>query len=183
MSAPGTVKKPIVRATRVTLSDGTPVIVRPVRAIDGRNASAFFNWLSEETRYLRFMYHVSELTPEMLQGALAQDELRRVSMVVEPVTHAEGDPPAIALGRYAPTDDPAECEVALTVGDSWQRRGVGRVLLTRLIALARRGGYRAMSASALTTNAKMIGLARRFGFEITEQSSGVTVMRRVLSGA
>ncbi len=180
MSADSNPRNPVVRATRVKLRDGTPVVVRPVRADDARHATAFFDWLSEETRYLRFMYRVSELTPEILRGALAQDGLRRVSLVVEPVTQAEGDPLAIALGRYAPTDDPEECEVALTVGDPWQGRGVGRALLTRLLVLARRGGYRVMSATALSTNAKMVGLARRFGFAITEQTGGVTMMRREL---
>lgn len=169
-----------IRATRLTLRDGTRVSVRPVRKEDERSADAFFNWLSEETRYLRFMYQAKELTPEMMRGALAQDGLRRVPLVVEPIVQAEGDPPAIALGRYAPTNDPFECEVAITVGDAWQGRGVGRVLLKRLIALAARGGYRSMSASVLSANAKMIGLARAFGFEITERSSGVTVMQRPL---
>lgn len=126
------------------------------------------------------MYQAKELTPEILRGALQQDGLRRVPLVVEPIVQAEGDPPAIALGRYAPTDDPQECEVAITVGDAWQGRGVGRVLLKRLIDLAARGGYLSMSASVLSANAKMIGLARAFGFRITERSNGVTVMQRSL---
>ena len=169
-----------IRATRLTLRDGTRVSVRPVRKEDERSADAFFNWLSEETRYLRFMYQAKELTPEIMRGALAQDGLRRVPLVVEPLVQAEGDPPAIALGRYAPTDDPFECEVAITVGDAWQGRGVGRALLERLITLAARGGYRSMSASVLSANAKMIGLARAFGFAVTERSNGVTVMHRSL---
>lgn len=180
MSAPATATRPVIRPTRITLRDGTRAVLRPVRADDAQHGPAFFEWLSEETRYLRFMYRVSELTPEMLRGALQQEGLRRVSLVVEPETAAEGDPPTIALGRYAPGDAPDECEVALTVGDSWQKRGVGRVLLTRLIVLARRGGYRVMSATALSTNAKMIGLARAFGFHISEQTGGVTSMRREL---
>ena len=172
-----------IRATRVALRDGTRVIVRAVRKEDERHADAFFNWLSEETRYLRFMYLAKELTPEILRGALEQDRLRRVPLIVEPVIQAEGDPPAIALGRYAPTDDPTECEVAITVGDAWQGRGVGRVLLKRLIALAARGGYRSMSASVLSANPKMIALARAFGFTITERSGGVTVMHKALVAA
>ena len=154
-----------------------------MRKDDERSADAFFNWLSEETRYLRFMYQAKELTPDMLRGALEQDALRRVPLVVEPVVQAEGDPPAIALGRYAPAGDPFQCEVAITVGDAWQGRGVGRVLLKRLIDLAARGGYRSMSASVLSANAKMIGLARAFGFTITERSNGVTVMLRPLGAA
>lgn len=178
MSAP---RKPIIRATRARLRDGSPVIVRPVRKEDARYADAFFRWLSEETKYLRFMYPVKELTPEILAGALAQDGLKRVALVVEPAQPAAADPtPAVAIGRYAPTEDPAACEVAITVGDPWQGRGVGRAVLARLIALAARGGYSVMAATALTTNNKMVGLARSFGFEIHSEPGGITTMRRSL---
>ena len=88
--------------------------------------------------------------------------------------------PAIALGRYAPGTDACSCEVAITVGDPWQRRGVGHTLLRRLIVLARRGGYRTMCATALSTNVKMVGLARAFGFDVRREAGGVTAMRLVL---
>lgn len=176
-----TPRQPIIHATRARLRDGTPVIVRPVRNEDARYADAFFQWLSEETKYLRFMYPVKELTPEILAGVLAQDGLKRVALVVEPGRPAVGDPtPAVAIGRYVPTEDPAVCEVAITVGDPWQGRGVGRAVLARLIALAARGGYTVMSAVALTTNSKMVGLARSLGFEIHGEPGGITTMRRTL---
>ena len=179
-------RPPIIRATRAKLRDGTPVIVRPVRADDARYADAFFGWLSEETRYMRFMYPVKELTPDILSGVLTQEGLRRVALVVEPAQAVAGNPtPAVAIGRYVPTEDPAVCEVAITVGDTWQGRGVGRAVLARLLALAKRGGYTTMSAVALTTNSKMVGLARSFGFEIHSEPGGITAMRKALvrSGA
>jgi acetyltransferase len=178
-----TPRKPIIRATRARLRDGTPVILRPVRPEDARYADAFFQWLSEETKYMRFMYPVKELTPDILAGVLTQNGLKRVALVVEPAQQAAGDPtPAVAIGRYVSTEDPAVCEVAITVGDAWQGRGVGRTLLTRLITLAARGGYTVMSAVALTTNSKMVGLARSFGFEIHSEPGGMTTMRRTLVG-
>lgn len=174
-------RPPIIRPVRAQLRDGTPVLVRLVRAEDARYADAFFAWLSEETRYMRFMYPVKELTPDILAGVLTQDGFRRVALVVEPVQPVAGDPtPAIGIGRYVPTDDPAVCEVAITVGDPWQGRGVGRTVLTRLLVLAARGGYSVMSASALTANSKMVGLARSFGFEIHSEPGGLTTMRRTL---
>ena len=71
-------------------------------------------------------------------------------------------------------------EVAITVGDSWQGRGVGRALLERLVALAKRGGYQTMCATALTLNTKMVRLARAFGFEIHSEPGGVTTMQKSL---
>lgn len=172
---------PVVRPVRGKLRDGMPVVVRPVRPDDGRYADAFFEWLSDETRYMRFMYPVKVLTPEILAGVLTQDGLRRVALVVEPTIVAPDTPaPAVGIGRYAPTDDPAVCEVAVTVADPWHGRGVGRIVLARLIELARRGGYTAMTASAFTTNLKMIGLARSLGFAIHSEPGGITMMHKPL---
>jgi acetyltransferase len=171
-------RRPIVRAVVSRLRDGSQVRIRPVRNEDARHAQAFFAWLSQETKYLRFMYQVKELTPEILKGALTQDGLKRVALVAEPLAPSESDPtPAVAIGRYAPANDEGSCEVAITVGDSWQGRGVGSALLRRLIVLAQRAGYREMCATALTTNTRMIGLARAFGFEIDTEPAGVTAMR------
>lgn len=172
------IRRPSVRAITSRLRDGSLVRLRPIRKEDARHAEAFFQWLSEETRYLRFMYQVKELTPEILAGALAQDGLKRVALVAEPLDPAVSEPtPAVAIGRYAPTPDERVCEVAITVGDAWQGRGVGSALLRRLIVLARRAGYCEMCATALTTNTKMVKLARAFGFEIDSEPGGVTAMR------
>ena len=68
--------------------------------------NAFFDWLSEETRYLRFMYQAKELTPEIAAGARLHRTDCAACRWSSSRCPAEGDPPAIALGRYAPTDDP-----------------------------------------------------------------------------
>jgi acetyltransferase len=172
------IRRPVVRAVVSRIRDGSQVRIRPVRKEDARHAEAFFQWLSEETKYLRFMYPVKELTPQILEGALTQDGLKRVVLVAEPLEPTGNDPtPAVAIGRYTPAPEEGACEVAITVGDTWQGRGVGGVLLRRLIALARRAGYREMNATALTTNRKMIGLARKVGFAIDFEPDGVTAMR------
>jgi acetyltransferase len=171
----------VVRPVRAVLRDGSAIVIRPVRADDARYGQAFFAWLSDQTKYLRFMSPVKELTPKMLESALAQDGLRRVALVAEPARQdADLPTPAVAIGRYAPSPDPAECEVAVTVGDAWQNRGVGHALLGRLIVLACRGGYRTMVAVALATNDRMIALARSHGFVIDFEPGGVMTMRRAL---
>jgi acetyltransferase len=176
-------RRSTVRAVLARTRDGLPIRIRLVRDEDARHADAFFGWLSAETRYLRFMHPVNELTPQILEDVLAQDGLKRVALVAELVQPTGAEPtPAVAIGRYAPTADPIACEVAITVGDSWQGRGVGRALLARLITLARRAGYREMRATALTSNSRMIALARAFRFDIQFIPGGDTAMRLSLGG-
>src|SRR5258706_11290298 len=97
-------RRQVVRAIRTRLRDGTEVAIRPVRTDDARHADAFFDWLSEETRYMRFMYQVNEATPEIVANVLAQDGLKRLALVVEPVQQVDENPtPAVAVGHYTPT--------------------------------------------------------------------------------
>ena len=163
------------------LKNGTDAIVRPVGPDDARHADAFFRWLSDESKYMRFMYPVKELTPAIIAGALKQDGLARVALVVEPLHHEPGDlAPAVGIGRYTPTEEPGVCEVAVTVADPWQGHGVGRVVLERLLELAKRAGYKEMMATAFTANHKMIGLARAYGFSVHAEPGGITTMHRML---
>src|SRR5512140_1265807 len=100
------IRRPVVRAVVSRIRDGSQVRVRPVRKEDASHAEAFFQWLSEETKYLRFMYPVKELTPQILEGALTQDGLQRVVLVAEPLEPTGNDPtPAVAIGRYTPAPE------------------------------------------------------------------------------
>ena len=60
----------------------------------------------------------------------------------------------------------ASAEIAVTVADSWQGCGLGRLLLERLIEVARRNGVRCLTGDVLATNARMIRLAQRLGFRV-----------------
>jgi GNAT superfamily N-acetyltransferase len=58
------------------------------------------------------------------------------------------------------------CEIALSVTDVWQRRGVGTLLLTTMECRARTLGARYLVGDVLRTNDAMKGLARKAGFAI-----------------
>jgi hypothetical protein len=57
-------------------------------------------------------------------------------------------------------DRPASADFAVTVIDDWQRKGLGRFLLTRLIAAARERGIERLESSVLATNAAMRHIIR-----------------------
>ena len=59
------------------------------------------------------------------------------------------------------------CEIALSVRDTWQRRGLGTRLLRNMECRARMLGARFLIGDVLRTNAAMKGLARKLGFAIT----------------
>jgi GNAT superfamily N-acetyltransferase len=60
------------------------------------------------------------------------------------------------------TEDGEIAEVAVTVADDWQRRGLGRALLDRLTYRARQEGVRRFSALVQNDNRASLGLLAAF---------------------
>ena len=75
----------------------------------------------------------------------------------------------VAVARYAPVPGaPRVADVAVTVADEWQGRGLGTALLARLVARARAEGHVALRASVLAVNRASLALLRRAGFRLRE---------------
>ena len=85
----------------------------------------------------------------------------------------------VGVGRYALTADDDTAEIAVTIADAWQGCGLGRLLLERVIDAARRNGVRRLTGDVLAANARMLALARRFGFRIEPHPEGATLRRIV----
>ena len=74
--------------------------------------------------------------------------------IVATVPEAYGDE-IVAIGRYYLNQKTNEAEVAFTVRDEWQNRGIGTFLLKRLTHIARRNGISGFTAEVLTINKAM----------------------------
>ena len=148
---------------RAVLRDGAVVAIRPLRERDRAELGAAIMRLSARSRYLRFASPMPVLSVPTLDRLLDVDHLHREALVAfEPV---EGH--GVAVARYAEiAGEPGVADLAVTVADDWQRRGLGGLMLTRLIARARENGYRAVRGSALAENAGSRALMRGAGFVV-----------------
>ena len=156
--------------------DGAVVTIRPTRPSDATIAQQFVRELSPEARRLRFMGAVRELTPRMLERFVCIDHDCGVALIA---TASRGGQ-ACQLGecRYAVCPGSDNCEFAVAVLDTWQRRGLGEHLLSELIGMARNRGLTTMIGDVLASNAAMLGLALKLGFNVST-SSEERSMRRV----
>ncbi len=83
----------------------------------------------------------------------------------------------LGIARYIRSkDDHETAEVAVTVADDWQRRGLGRALLDRLTYRARQEGVRRFSALVLGENQPALGLFSDLGENRRHQSAGEVEM-------
>jgi GNAT superfamily N-acetyltransferase len=134
------------------------VITPVVRTLDRAGAEAavdaVFAGLSPRSRYLRFHSPVPQL-PESVRARLVDIDGARHAAVVAEVR----DVGAIGIAQvFGPGHGTAD--VAIAVVDAWQRRGIGRRLLTAVAALAEEIGYTELRGSILPENVAMQGLAR-----------------------
>ena len=82
----------------LTLADGTPVTLRPIRAADARIEQEFVRSLSDEARYFRFMDMLRELSPQMLRQMTEIDYHNQMALIA--VTPSHNYEVQIAVGRY-----------------------------------------------------------------------------------
>lgn len=134
------------------LRDGSHVQIRRITPADAPIIADAFEELSEESRRLRF------LSPK---ASLTESELRYLTEVDGHGHEALGatDPETgkgVAVGRFVRDPlDPSRAEVAITVADDWQRRGLGRILLEGLADRAREEGVERFTALVSDDNQGM----------------------------
>lgn len=144
----------------VVLSDGGTVRIRPVHPDDHDRILALYEQLSDDSIYLRFFSPVSAPTAGQLERLTEIDYELHVAVV------SELGEELVALARYDRDPDSTSAEVAFTVRDDQQGRGLGMLLLEHLAAIAREHGITRFHASTLPTNRKMISVFRDAGFEV-----------------
>jgi acetyl coenzyme A synthetase (ADP forming)-like protein len=153
----------------VVLSDGGIVHLRPIRNEDADALLGLYTRLSDESLYLRFFSPVQAPTARQLEALTDLDYDQRFALVAE-----LGDD-LVAVARFDRLTNGTDAEVAFTVQDDQQGRGLGSILLEHLAAAARELGVRRFVASTLAGNVKMLRVFRDAGFEVSRHLDGGTV--------
>ena len=128
------------RTHRVRLHSGDWVSIRPLCPQDAPALATAVERLSALSRYRRFHSALPRLTDEMITYFTEIDHHDHEALVA--VLPGTG---GIIVGVARFIRDPAHpdtAEVAVVVADSWQRRGLGTVLLRRLARRANEVGIR-----------------------------------------
>jgi len=133
------------------LRDGAAVLIRPIRADDKRMLSDGLRRLSADSVQRRFLTPKRSFSRAELRYLTEVDGRDHVALVAE--YPAEPVRRLIAVARFVRlADDPEAAEVAITVADDWQGRGLGSQLTALLAAEARRLGIRRFTATMAADN-------------------------------
>ncbi len=153
------------------MRDGREWLLRPIRPEDAEPLQAFIRGLSDESRYMRFVSMLRELTPRMLARYTRIDyhrELALVATIQEPNPELRGrlSERIIGFAHYLRNADGRGAEYALVISDEWQRCGLGSQLMRALIEAAQEQGLTYIDGLVLGTNKPMLGLMSHLGFRI-----------------
>jgi acetyltransferase len=163
------------------LPDGREVMVRTIRPEDEPLIIAFHAGHSEHTIRMRFFSLVKTLSRESLIRLCHLDYMREMALVAV-WRDADGGQHFAGVSRYYLQPESGTAEFAVIVGDAWQRQGLGRHLMERLIAVARERGVRRLKGLVLRENDAMLALMQKLGFKAADSAQpDVVVVSRDLS--
>lgn len=132
----------------IRIRGGQRVTVRPMTSADAGAVLAGFHQLSPASLRHRFFTPVVRLTPAVAADLVAVDEQHLVLLAFD------GDGRLLGGARATRhRDDPSTADVAVTVGDDHQRKGLGRKLLRLLRADAKAAGIERLTGHVLLENA------------------------------
>jgi GNAT superfamily N-acetyltransferase len=144
----------------IALRDGSHVRIRQGHRSDRELLLHGFERLSPESRYRRFLIPMTELRESTVRYLTEIDHHDHEAVVALDEDTGEG----IAVARYVrDADNRHVAEVAVTVIDDWQGRGLGTLLLEVISARARQEGITRFTALMLATNKEIMDLLQDLG--------------------
>jgi GNAT superfamily N-acetyltransferase len=147
-----------------TLRDGTTITIRYLGPDDRDGLRDAYRATSARTRYLRFMYVASDLSDEMLTYLTDVDQKDHVAIVATMTSPDMKSERGVGVARFIRMKGASDvAEVAITVSDDMQSKGVGKALARELERLARARGIRAFRADVLGSNATMRAILEHEG--------------------
>lgn len=164
----------LVRSAK--LSDGTSVILRPIRPEDEPRWHEMLAACSPHSIRLRFRSMFKEMTHEMATRFCFMDYDRELAIVAE-VT--EGDErKLIGVVHLVSDADHETAEYAALVPDAWQRRGVGTLITTTSLKIASDWGLSEVIGYTEHDNRGMLATFERAGFALDRESDPDVVIAR-----
>lgn len=145
------------------LRDGSLALIWELLPKDRVALREGYEQLSEETRFHRFLTGVPHLTGPLLDHLVGEvDGVDHVALALVAID-AEGVGEGVGVARMIRYPDrPTEADVAVTVLDDWQGRGVATALLAELLRRRPVGVTRIVTTIA-ADNAPALAMMRRLG--------------------
>ncbi|MEH6435992.1 bifunctional acetate--CoA ligase family protein/GNAT family N-acetyltransferase [Massilia sp. DD77] len=153
--------------------------LRPIRPEDAAAHVAFFHALTPQDVHMRMFGLMRELSPQQLARFTQIDYAREMAFIATRPGSGGADE-TLGVARVVLDPDEVRGEFAVAIRSDLKGRGLGRLLMTRLLDYCAARGVAVVEGVALPENAGMHALARALGFDLHAGADGMVTMRRIL---
>jgi len=153
-----------MQESHVTLLDGTPVFIRPLKPEDVTLYPDFLADVTSDDLRLRFFAPMREVSPAMIDRLIHYDPVKAMAFIA--IEEATGR----MLGVVRLHDDPDgdTGEFAILLRTRLKGHGLGWLLMKHMIANARDKGLHTVRGQVLSENSTMLRMCQELGFHVAD---------------
>jgi acetyltransferase len=159
-----------------SISGFATAVLRPIRPEDAPALADLIGKLTPEDARLRFFASLRSLGTRQLVRMTQIDYDREMAFVLLGCTDGRAAE-LVAVVHLAADPDNERAEFAILVRSDLHRRGIGRLLMTRLIEYGRSRKLTEIVGHVLRENVAMLGLCGSLGFEIETSAEAQEAVR------
>ncbi|MES2537085.1 MAG: bifunctional acetate--CoA ligase family protein/GNAT family N-acetyltransferase [Pseudomonadota bacterium] len=158
-----------------TTWQGQPLLLRPIKPEDGPAHIAFFNALNPEDVRYRMFVRVRELDPSQL-ARLTQIDYDREMAFIATRKREDGEWETLGVVRAIADPDNVAAEFAVIVRSDLKEKGLGQLLMTKVIEYCRSRGTQRIVGEAMSHNQRVLALVGHLGFKVVPATEAGTMM-------
>ena len=153
---------PAYRETDVVLRDGSTAHIRPATPDDLNPLEDYFIGLTDESRRLRFFGSSVDIAKQA-RNAVEIDYVDHLTLLA----FIGGDGGQVIGGAQYIREGRSVAEIAMSVREDMQGKGLASILIAHLADAAREAGIDLFRADVVPENHRMINVFRRTGFRVS----------------
>jgi acetyltransferase len=189
LAGQGTAPPPAIRPYPAALEETVrlgpaQLLVRPIRPEDGQRLKDFYAKASPSDMRLRFFMARREVPHSELARYSQIDYEREMTFIALAPPDESGARRMVGEVRAVCDPDNVRAEFAIQIASDWQAKGLGRMLMDKLVRYLRARGTGEIVGQCLVENTAMAALARAAGFEVSpDPVPGTMAMRLQLAAS
>lgn len=145
--------------------------------MDENEAEKFRGKLSAESIYDRFLGYIPKISNRLVDRLINIDYSKEMAIVAE--VHLEKQKEVIAVARIA-SDGSSAADFAIIIADEWQGKGLGKILTTYLIGVAKDMNFKYIYATVFTRNKGMLEILKQKKFKFRTEDAMTTYAELLL---
>ena len=159
--------------------DGGQILLRPIKPEDEASHRELFDHLQQQDIRFRFFGQIRHLSHSQL-ARYTQIDYHREMAIVAVASDGAGGTQTLGVARAIADPDLDTAEFAIIVRSGLKGRGLGSMLMNKLIRYCSDRGMSALQGEVLSDNQRMLALSRRCGCEVSPAAGGVCRVRLAL---